>query len=81
MIPAAFDYEVAESVEHATELLASREDAKLLAGATKGFFLGGYKILRSLGEGGMNARCVGLSAPVGAPHPNCERQSFADPRR
>jgi aerobic carbon-monoxide dehydrogenase medium subunit len=32
MIPAAFDYEVAESVEHAVELLASREDAKLLAG-------------------------------------------------
>jgi aerobic carbon-monoxide dehydrogenase medium subunit len=32
MIPAAFDYEVAESVEHATELLSSREDAKLLAG-------------------------------------------------
>jgi carbon-monoxide dehydrogenase medium subunit len=32
MIPAAFDYEVAESVEHAAELLGSREDAKLLAG-------------------------------------------------
>jgi aerobic carbon-monoxide dehydrogenase medium subunit len=32
MIPAAFDYEVAESVEHAVELLGSREDAKLLAG-------------------------------------------------
>jgi carbon-monoxide dehydrogenase medium subunit len=32
MIPAAFEYEVAESVDHATELLASREDAKLLAG-------------------------------------------------
>jgi len=32
MIPAAFDYEVAESVEHATQLLGSREDAKLLAG-------------------------------------------------
>jgi aerobic carbon-monoxide dehydrogenase medium subunit len=31
MIPAAFDYEVAESVEHAVELLG-REDAKLLAG-------------------------------------------------
>ena len=26
---------------------------KLLAGATRGFFLGGYRILRSLGEGGM----------------------------
>ncbi|HEV3168109.1 MAG TPA: serine/threonine-protein kinase, partial [Isosphaeraceae bacterium] len=26
---------------------------KLLAGATRGFFLGGYKILRPLGEGGM----------------------------
>ena len=32
MIPATFDYEVAESIEHALELLASREDAKLLAG-------------------------------------------------
>lgn len=32
MIPAAFDYEVAESVEHALSLLGSREDAKLLAG-------------------------------------------------
>ena len=32
MIPAPFDYEVAESVEHATELLGSREDPKLLAG-------------------------------------------------
>ena len=32
MIPATFDYEVAESVDHAIELLGSREDAKLLAG-------------------------------------------------
>jgi carbon-monoxide dehydrogenase medium subunit len=32
MIPARFDYEVAESVEHAIELLGSKEDAKLLAG-------------------------------------------------
>jgi aerobic carbon-monoxide dehydrogenase medium subunit len=32
MIPASFDYEVAESPEHALELLGSREDAKLLAG-------------------------------------------------
>jgi carbon-monoxide dehydrogenase medium subunit len=32
MIPAKFDYEVAESVEHAIELLGSRTDAKLLAG-------------------------------------------------
>ena len=32
MIPARFDYEVAESPEHALELLASREDAKILAG-------------------------------------------------
>jgi carbon-monoxide dehydrogenase medium subunit len=31
MIPASFDYEVAESVDHAIELLG-REDAKLLAG-------------------------------------------------
>ena len=32
MIPAGFDYEVAESVEHAIELLGENEDAKLLAG-------------------------------------------------
>ena len=32
MIPATFDYEVAESAEQAVELLGSREDAKLLAG-------------------------------------------------
>jgi carbon-monoxide dehydrogenase medium subunit len=32
MIPAPFDYELAESVEHARELLGSREDAKVLAG-------------------------------------------------
>jgi carbon-monoxide dehydrogenase medium subunit len=32
MIPATFDYEVAESVEQAIELLGSREDAKILAG-------------------------------------------------
>ena len=32
MIPAAFDYEVADSVGHALSLLAGREDAKLLAG-------------------------------------------------
>lgn len=32
MIPAAFDYEVAESVDHALDLLAKDGDAKLLAG-------------------------------------------------
>jgi aerobic carbon-monoxide dehydrogenase medium subunit len=32
VIPAKFDYEVAESTEHAIELLGEREDAKLLAG-------------------------------------------------
>ncbi|MGH3066469.1 MAG: FAD binding domain-containing protein [Gaiellaceae bacterium] len=32
MIPAAFDYEIAESTEHAIELLGEREDPKLLAG-------------------------------------------------
>jgi aerobic carbon-monoxide dehydrogenase medium subunit len=32
MIPAAFDYEVAENAEHAIALLGEREDAKLLAG-------------------------------------------------
>jgi carbon-monoxide dehydrogenase medium subunit len=32
MIPAPFDYEVAESVDHAIALLGDREDAKVLAG-------------------------------------------------
>jgi aerobic carbon-monoxide dehydrogenase medium subunit len=32
VIPAAFDYERADSVEHAVELLGSHEEAKLLAG-------------------------------------------------
>jgi aerobic carbon-monoxide dehydrogenase medium subunit len=32
MIPAGFDYEVAESAEHAIALLGEKEDAKLLAG-------------------------------------------------
>jgi aerobic carbon-monoxide dehydrogenase medium subunit len=32
VIPASFDYEIAESVDHAVELLATKEDAKLLAG-------------------------------------------------
>ena len=32
MIPATFDYEVAESAEHAISLLGGREGAKLLAG-------------------------------------------------
>ena len=32
MIPAPFDYEVAESAEHALALLRDREDAKLIAG-------------------------------------------------
>ena len=32
MIPAAFDYEVAESAEHAIGLLGKNGDAKLLAG-------------------------------------------------
>jgi carbon-monoxide dehydrogenase medium subunit len=32
VIPAPFDYEVADSLEHASSLLGDREDAKLLAG-------------------------------------------------
>ena len=32
MIPASFEYELAESVEHAIELLGSKEEPKLLAG-------------------------------------------------
>ena len=32
MIPAPFEYERAESVDHAIQLLGEREDAKILAG-------------------------------------------------
>src|SRR5690349_11059838 len=34
-------------------LLTPYQARKLLAGATRGFFLGGYRILQPLGEGGM----------------------------
>lgn len=34
-------------------LLTGYQARKLLAGATRGFFLGGYRILKPLGEGGM----------------------------
>ncbi len=33
--------------------LTAYQARKLLAGATRGFFLGGYRLLRQLGEGGM----------------------------
>ena len=32
MIPSTFDYEVADSAEHAVSLLGTSDDAKLLAG-------------------------------------------------
>ncbi|WZO99670.1 serine/threonine-protein kinase [Isosphaeraceae bacterium EP7] len=35
------------------DLLTSYQARKILAGATRGFFVGGYTILRPLGEGGM----------------------------
>ncbi len=35
------------------KILTSYQAGKVLSGATRGFFLGGYRILRPLGEGGM----------------------------
>src|ERR1700741_2961135 len=50
--PADDAVRLARSLIH-QDILTSYQARKLLAGATRGFFLGGYRILRPLGEGGM----------------------------
>ena len=47
-------------------LLTSYQGRKLLAGATRGFFLSGYRILRPLGEGSMGKVFLAASEQTGA---------------
>ncbi len=47
-------------------LLTSYQGRKLLAGATRGFFLGGYRILRPLGEGCVGKVFLAASEQTGA---------------
>ena len=53
MIPAGFDYEVADSVEHAVELLG-REDAKILAG--------GHSLIPAMRFASRDRPCSSISA-------------------
>ena len=49
----------------AEKLLTNYQAKKLLAGVTKGFFLGGHRILKRLGQGGMGKVYLALSEPDG----------------
>ncbi len=47
------------------KLLTTYQAKKLLGGMTKGFFLGGHRIMRRLGQGGMGKVYLALSEPDG----------------
>ncbi len=57
----------AELARHliAEKLLTNYQARKLLAGVTKGFFVGEHRILRRLGQGGMGKVYLALSEPDG----------------
>ena len=86
MIPAAFEYEVAESVEHAIELLGSKEDPRVIAGGHSLLPLMRFRLARpatliDIGriEGLAGVRDAGDQIAVGAltRHRDLERDPLA----